>query len=110
MEKALVVYTTVPSKKMGELLAHRLVETRLAACVNIIPHVESIYRWEGKVQTAGEFLLVIKTVESRLTDLIAKIKKLHDYNVPEIVALPVVAGSPEYLNWLQSETTHETQK
>ena len=108
MEKGLVVYTTVPSKKMGEVIARRLVETRLAACVNILPHVESIFRWEGKIETAGEFILIIKTVESRLDALIEKIKKLHDYDVPEIVAVPIVGGSSDYLTWLQAETEPES--
>ncbi len=108
MEKGLVVYTTVPSKKMGELIARRLVETRLAACVNIIPHVESIYRWEGRIQTEGEFLLVIKTVESRLHEVREKIEKLHDYTMPEVVAVPIVGGSEKYLNWLRTETEPES--
>jgi len=100
-----IVYTTVHSKKDGERIARRLVEKRLAACVNIIPHVESIYRWEGEIKTEVEFLLVIKTVHSQLESVIDKIRKLHPYELPEIIALPVVAGSHEYLDWLHAETT-----
>ncbi|GBD94664.1 divalent-cation tolerance protein CutA [bacterium BMS3Abin05] len=110
MAEPLIVYVTVPSKKDGERIAHRLVETHLAACVNIIPHVESIYRWKGRIQMEGEFLLIIKTVRSQLNDLIKKIEKLHSYEVPEIVALPIVGGSARYLNWLDDETRPEGEK
>lgn len=105
MAEERIVYTMVHSKKDSERIARRLVETRLAACVNIIPHLESIYRWEGEIKTEMEFLLVIKTVHSQLEGVIAKIKKLHPYELPEIIAIPVVAGSREYLDWLHAETT-----
>ncbi len=105
MAEERIVYTTVHSKYDGERIARRLVETRLAACVNIIPHVESIFRWEDEIKTEVEFLLVIKTVHSQVESVINKIKKLHPYEVPEIIALPIVAGSSEYLQWLHAETT-----
>ena len=109
MADELIVYTTVHSKKDGERISRRLVETRMAACITIIPHAESIYRWKNEIQTQMEFLLIIKTVRSQLGNLIAKIKKLHPYDVPEIIALPIVGGSSEYLDWLHAETTAESE-
>ena len=96
-----VVLCTFPDLDQARQIGAALVERQVAACVNLLPGVESIYRWEGKVERAGEVLALIKT--TRYSDLEAAIRELHPYEVPEIIALPVVAGLPAYLKWL-SET------
>ena len=96
--EALVVFCTFPDVGQARVIAAELVERRLAACVNLLPGVESIYRWEGKVERAGEVLAVIKT--TRYPEVEAALKELHPYEVPEILALPVAAGLAAYLKWL----------
>lgn len=97
----LVVLVTCRSAKEAERIAHSLVEVRLAACGNILRSpMRSIYRWQEKVESAGEFLLIIKTSRRKFPQLQAAIKRLHSYEVPEIIALPIVAGSNGYLAWL----------
>ena len=87
-------------------IARAVVENRLAACVNVLETpVESFYRWKGKVQREREFLLVIKTSRGRLKKLQAEIERLHSYEVPEFIALPIVSSSPAYLRWLQESLT-----
>jgi periplasmic divalent cation tolerance protein len=98
MENAVVVLCTFPDLDQARQIGAALVERQVAACVNLLPGVESIYRWEGKVERANEVLGVIKT--TRYADLEAAIRELHPYEVPEILALPVVAGLPGYLQWL----------
>jgi periplasmic divalent cation tolerance protein len=98
-----VVYVTAPSADEARTLAHALVDERLAACVNLLP-VESVYRWEGQVEEAAETLLVIKSRRARLDALAARVRALHPYAVPEIIALPVVSGWPPYLQWIVDET------
>ena len=95
-----VVLTTTPSEEEARKIAHTLVGERLAACVNIIPKVESIYRWQDKVEETREYLLLIKTTESAFPHLQAKLKELHSYELPECVALAMTAGSPSYLKWI----------
>jgi periplasmic divalent cation tolerance protein len=104
VEKPVVVFVTVPSQKEGERIGRTLVENRLAACVNIVPHLYSIYRWQGNIEEEGEFLLIIKTMPDRLSALIEKVKKIHSYSVPEIIAAPIVDGNPDYLKWVYEET------
>jgi len=99
-ENHIVTLCTVPDKKAGERIARALVEERLAACVNIVPGVASFYRWEGKVEEASEQLLVIKTAAERFEAVKARIKALHPYDVPEIIAIPITAGNREYLDWI----------
>jgi len=97
----IVVLVTCGSIREAERLAHALVHKRLAACVNILQTpVKSIYRWEGRVETAKEFLLLIKTSRANFPALSREIQKLHSYDTPEIIALPITAGSPAYLRWL----------
>ena len=98
MENAIVVLCTFPDIEQARQIGAALVERQVAACVNILPGVESIYRWEGKVERAGEVLALIKT--ARYADLEAAIEELHPYEVPEIIALPIAAGLPAYLHWL----------
>ena len=104
MSDALLVMTNVPDATNAEALARVLVEGRLAACVNILPGVQSVYQWQGAVEQANEVTLLIKTVQSRYAELEAAIKAAHPYQVPEIVALPIVAGLPAYLHWIAQET------
>jgi len=99
-----VVLVTAPGREEAERLAQRLVEDRLAACVNCAGPVTSVYRWEGKTCREQEFLLVIKTTAERLDALFDRVAALHSYEVPEIIALPVTAGWPPYLEWVRSET------
>ena len=101
----LVVYITAPRDKAGEI-ARKLVEERLAACVNIVEKVRSIYWWEGRVEEDEEALLVVKTTVSRFEELLRRVKEIHPYQVPEVVALPVVACLGEYCGWAR----HETQR
>lgn len=102
--KNCVIYCTVPNEFNANLIATSLVEENLAACINILPSVTSVYKWEGIVQTDNELLLIIKTREERFDAVKAKIKELHEYTVPEIIALPIVHGSEEYQNWIVKET------
>jgi periplasmic divalent cation tolerance protein len=100
---ARVVLVTVPRGGKAESLAEGAVEARLAACVNILPGVTSIYRWRGRVHRDSESLLVIKTNAPRLKELERWIKARHPYETPEFLVLPVTAGSKEYLAWLSEQ-------
>ena len=99
MNNHILVLVTTASKEESELIAAALVESRLAACVNIFP-ISSIYRWQGQIQSDSEYQLFIKTEIQLFSDIEAKIKELHSYLVPEIIAIDIVAGSGSYLNWL----------
>lgn len=99
---AFVVLVTVPSNDEGRDLAHFLIDARLAACVSIVPGLTSIYRWEGKVDENAEALLIIKTTPDRYHALEEAIRRQHRYDVPEILAVPVIAGLDAYLKWLVS--------
>lgn len=96
-----VVLVTVASLTEGKAIAIDLIEARLAACVNLFP-LDSIYLWEGKINQEQEYQLIIKTDLNKFDELEAKIKTLHSYEVPEIIALPIIAGSNNYLDWLGS--------
>ena len=100
MTDALVVLTTVESREDGERLARALVEARLAACVQILPPMTSIYRWQGAIQQASEHLLLLKTTRDAYPRLAAEISALHPYQTPELVALPVESIASDYWNWL----------
>lgn len=102
---AIVVLVTTATREEGESIARRLVEDRLVACVNVVPQVRSVFRWEGAVSREDEALLVIKSRRDRFPAVVAAVKKLHSYSVPEIIALPIVEGSAEYLRWLDEATT-----
>jgi periplasmic divalent cation tolerance protein len=99
-EEVLLVFTTWPSVEMAREAARMVVEEGLAACANLVPAIESIYRWEGKVETAGEVLVIFKTTRARYAEIEARIQALHPYEVPEIVGLRVEAGLPGYLRWV----------
>jgi len=100
-EEYAVVLVTCGSRAEARRIARAVVTQRLAACANLLEgRVESVYRWKGKVEQAREFLLLMKTSKARLAALEAEVKRLHSYEVPEFIALPVVEGSPAYLRWL----------
>jgi periplasmic divalent cation tolerance protein len=103
----IAVLCTAPDVEVAERLARGVVEARLAACVNILPQVRSIYRWEGRVQDDAELLLVIKTRREHFDDLEAWLKQHHPYDVPEVLGLPASAVSAAYLAWLEGETARE---
>lgn len=102
--EALVVLTTCP-KSDAQTLASVLVEAHLAACVNILPDVTSVFRWQGRVQRDSETLLLIKTTQARYAGLEQALRERHSYELPEIIAVPVHAGLPAYLDWLRGSTT-----
>ncbi len=104
MTDVVAVLVTVPDAGKAAELARALVEERLAACGNVVAGVRSIYRWEGKVQDEGEALLVLKTARRRFPDLLARIRSLHPYEVPEILAIPVEEGHGAYLDWVDQST------
>jgi periplasmic divalent cation tolerance protein len=96
-----VVLVTVPDHETAAGLARRLVEEGLAACVNVVPGVRSIYRWQGALQEDAEILLIAKTRAALVPALAARVGALHPYELPEVIALPVVAGSEPYLDWVR---------
>lgn len=101
MTGCLQVTTTLPDRAAAERLAARLVGDRLAACAQVVGPVASTYRWGGEVETSQEWYCHLKTSSPRLAELIAAIRRLHSYEVPEIVALPIVDGDPAYLRWIE---------
>lgn len=107
MTDKIVVFSTCGSAGEAELLARRLVEGRAAACVNIVAPVTSFYRWKGVVEQSQEWLLLIKTSRDRFDAVRVALEAAHSYELPEVLALPVVAGSPTYLAWLESELDAE---
>ncbi|KAK2992100.1 hypothetical protein RJ640_023483 [Escallonia rubra] len=109
---SIVVYVTVPNKEAGKKLAESIVKEKLAACVNRVPgmcpcyctRIESVYQWQGEIQTDSEELLIIKTRESLLEALTAHVKANHEYEVPEVIALPITGGNLQYLEWIKNST------
>lgn len=104
MTNFIQVFTTTARKQEAQQIAQTLVEERLAACVQILGPITSTYRWQGTIETSEEWLCLIKTRQELYAQLEASIRRVHPYEVPEILALPVVAGSPSYLAWLETET------
>jgi len=104
MSEFILVFVTCGSEEEALKIAHSLVEERLAACVNLVSPVRSIYRWEGKIWDEKEWILIIKTQKERFEELENKVKSLHSYSVPEIIGLPIVEGSASYLKWLEEMT------
>lgn len=103
MTDKIVVFSTASSAEEAEKIARVLVEERLAACVNVLPGARSVYRWKGAIESSEEWVLVIKSSRERFDRLRARLEKVHSYEVPEVVALAVVDGSKNYLNWLETE-------
>ena len=104
MPQAVIVLTTFPSDGDVAALAHTLVSERLAACVNVLPQMESTYRWQGAVETASERQLIIKTEWSRIESLKQRLSALHPYDVPELLVLAVADGGESYLRWIAEAT------
>jgi periplasmic divalent cation tolerance protein len=95
-----IVLTTAGSAEEAQKIARHIVEQRLAACVNIVPKIESVYRWQGKVESSAEWLLLIKTTVEKFPNVRTAIRELHSYDLPECIAIAVEDGSEEYLDWI----------
>ncbi len=104
MTEFIVVLITASKEDEAERIARDIVSSRLAACVNIIRDIRSIYRWKGKTEDEGEVLMIVKTRLDLFGGLKKRVKELHSYSVPEIIALPLIEGSEEYFSWLKEET------
>ena len=102
--KALIIQTTTPTIELAKLIAGKLVEESLAACVNLSAPSLPIYSWENELHSDEEFTITIKTSTVRQADCIARIQELHSYDVPEIIVLPIIGGSKQYLQWIADET------
>jgi periplasmic divalent cation tolerance protein len=98
-----VVLVTASGLEEGNKITSIILEKRLAACVNIVPKISSLFWWQGKIDAADEVLLIIKTRASRIRDIIDAVKSVHSYSVPEVIALPVMAGHTGYLDWIAGE-------
>jgi periplasmic divalent cation tolerance protein len=99
----IVIFITTRDAEEAEKISKALVKRRLAACVNTVPEVSSRFWWKDKLETSKECMLVVKTRDILLPDIIKAVKKIHSYSVPEIIALPIVGGDPDYLDWIDSE-------
>ncbi|MBN1621573.1 MAG: divalent-cation tolerance protein CutA [Endomicrobiales bacterium] len=96
----IVVFITCSDREEAGKISKALLDEKLAACVNMVPEIHSTYWWQGKIETSAEVFLMAKTAESKLDIVIAKVKELHSYDVPEVIALPIVGGNPDYLKWI----------
>jgi periplasmic divalent cation tolerance protein len=105
MTDAVLVFCTFANQQDALRISSALVETRLAACVNLLPAIRSIYRWKGEIEHADEVLVLIKTTQQSFPALRDRIKELHPYETPEIVAVPVVDGLPAYLGWVREQVS-----
>jgi len=103
--KTLILLCTCPDDAVAANLSARLVEQGLAACINRVPGLSSVYMWEGEMQSSTEVLLMIKTAESTVERLIVELKRLHPYELPEIIAVPITAGYEPYLDWIRESTS-----
>ena len=103
-EDAIVVFLTAANGEEATRLADMLVGAHLAACVQILPEMESVYRWQGKIERSSEVLLIVKTTRAKFDDLEREVRALHSYDTPEIIAVPVLTGSGPYLEWLIQAT------
>jgi periplasmic divalent cation tolerance protein len=100
----IVIFVTAKNPEEAQKIAKALTKRRLAACVNIMPEVDSHFWWQDKLDNKKESLLIIKTKETLLPDIVKSVKKIHSYSVPEIIALPIIGGSKDYMDWIDSET------
>ncbi len=98
-----VVLVTASGLDEGNKITSVILDKRLAACVNIVPKISSLFWWQGKIDAADEVLLIIKTRASRIKDIIDAVKSVHSYSIPEVIALPVIAGNADYLDWIAGE-------
>ena len=102
-----MVLTTAPDEETSARIAQAVVGERLAACVQVLPGITSFYRWEGKLEKNGEWLLLLKTSRERLSELTARIESIHPYEVPEVIAFEIAGGAEKYINWVQEETKQQ---
>lgn len=100
-----VIYSTIGDIEDARRIAHTLVEEKLVACVNIIPNIESFYRWEGKIEDDEECIFIAKTVDENIDKTITRIKSLHPYELPDIIVIPIIGGLVEYLEYIKNETS-----
>jgi periplasmic divalent cation tolerance protein len=100
-----IIYTTIDDIKIARRIAQTLTQEQLVACVNIIPNIESIYRWKGKIENSNETLIIAKTVDQNVKKTIKRIKQLHKYDVPDIIVLPIIGGLKDYLDYITIETS-----
>ena len=100
-----VVYTTIDNIQDARKIANTLVEEQIVACANIIPKIESVYRWKGKIENDEECIIISKTTDSNIKKTIQRIKELHKYELPDIIVLPIVGGLKEYLDYIVNETS-----
>ncbi len=98
-----VVLVTASGLEEGNKITSIVLDKRLAACVNIVPKISSLFWWQGKIDAADEVLLIIKTRASRVRDIVDAVKRVHSYSVPEVIAFPVMAGNEDYLDWIAGE-------
>lgn len=103
----ILVFVTVPGLREGRLISRAVLTSRLAACVNVIPGIQSMYQWKGKIVQEKEALLVLKTTRARYQKLEQKIKQLHSYEVPEVIAIPLICGSSQYIGWVMREVANK---
>jgi periplasmic divalent cation tolerance protein len=99
-----IIYSTIGKIEDARKIAHSLVKDKIVACVNIIPKVESVYSWKGKIENDSEVILIAKTVDQNVKKAIQKIKSLHTYELPDIIVLPIIGGHKDYLDYIVSET------
>lgn len=105
--KYIVVFITAPEEEQAKKIADQLLSKRLIACVHILPKASSLFWWQGRIDSAEEVLLILKTKEDLLDEVVKTTKKLHSYEVPEIIALPIIGGSEEYLEWINESLKDE---
>ena len=103
----IIVFVTVPGPREGSRISRAILTSRLAACVNVISGVQSMYQWKGKIVREKEAMLVMKTTRLRYRKLEQKIKKLHPYEVPEVIAIPLICGSSQYIEWVTREVANK---
>ncbi len=104
IENKIVIFITAPNEDQAAGIARALLEARLAACVNIVRNIRSIYSWQGNIEDNTEVLMIVKTRKNLFAALSAKVRELHSYEVPEIIALPIIDGSENYLKWINEST------
>jgi periplasmic divalent cation tolerance protein len=105
-----VMFSTVSSEEEAKKITQTLLEEKLAACVNILPSIESFFWWEGKIDTAKEMLLIIKTLERNIPFVTKRIKELHSYKVPEIIAVSIIGGNNDYLRWIRESIANSSKE
>ena len=107
--KEILILSTADTMNLAQEIARAIVQEGKAACVNIVPGVRSIYRWEGKICDDSELLLLIKSTDDNFEQVRKRIRQLHSYDTPEVIALPIQSGDSDYLNWLRAQVAHLTE-